>query len=258
MSDQAQRQPEKWQVQRAFDRAAKTYDQAATLQQRVCHQLLTQLPIENMPQRILDAGCGTGYGWQLLTQRYPQAEIHSLDFARAMLTTHPAEQLKTQGDLEQLPIAKHCMDLYWSSLAVQWCDLAQVVHEARRVLRTDGHLALATLAEGTFIELKTAFSGLDAYQHTLDFVSEADLVSALKQAGFHQIHVEKRRKQTVYPSLRHLLRAVKDVGANQLGAGRRKGLLTRHALQTLTERYEAFRSTEGLPLSYEVIYCHAR
>lgn len=250
--------PPKWQIRRAFERAAQTYDQAASIQQIVCHGLLSGLPTQLPLARVLDAGCGTGFAHPLLRQRFPQAALYSLDLAQAMLNTHPADDLKIQGDLESLPLSDRSQGLYWSSLAMQWCDLPQVLAEARRVLVPGGHLALATLAEGTFVELRTAFAGLDNYAHTLQFATLDCFQAALRTAGFQHISLERRQEQAVYSDLKQLLMAVKAVGANQVGTGRRKGLFSRQALNTLADRYEAYRTAAGLPLSYDVLYCHAR
>ena len=64
------------------------------------------------------------------------------------------------GDLEQLPLADASLDLYWSSLAIQWCDPLAVFREARRVLRPDGRLAVSTLGPATFHELREAFTAV--------------------------------------------------------------------------------------------------
>ena len=54
------------------------------------------------------------------------------------------------------------------------------------------------------------------------------------------------------------MRAVKAIGANQLGAGRRTGLLSRDALTRAELAAEALRTPDGLPLTYDVITLHAR
>ena len=70
-------------VRQSFNRAAASYDAAATLQRRVCELLLTELP-DAAPTAILDAGCGTGYGLGLLAGRWPRAHVIAADFASAM------------------------------------------------------------------------------------------------------------------------------------------------------------------------------
>jgi malonyl-CoA O-methyltransferase len=249
--------PAKHVVRLSFERAAATYDSAAKVQRRVCQQLALGLPGTLMPALVLDAGCGTGYGLELLALRFPATRRLALDFAPTMLAHSRRLGLPIGGDIERLPLAAASIDLYWSSLAVQWCDLATAVREAARCLRPDGHLALATLGPDTFDELRYAFADTDAYRHTLPCQDEDELRQALTAAGFRAVHIERQPLVVHYPDLKSLLRAVKALGANQVGDGRRPGLLGRAAWQRIEENYENLRRERGLPLTYDVLFCHA-
>src|SRR5262245_56335007 len=70
-------------VRRSFNRAAESYDGAATLQRQVADTLIADISIE--PAAIVDAGCGTGYGIATLARRFPGAHLLALDLAPAML-----------------------------------------------------------------------------------------------------------------------------------------------------------------------------
>jgi malonyl-CoA O-methyltransferase len=250
--------PPKARVRQSFERAAATYDSAADVQRLICDRLLKGLPNSADIQRALDAGCGTGYAQSLLRQRYPAAELISLDLSAAMLKRIASPCQRIAGDLEHLPLADRCIDLYWSSLAVQWCDLPKALREARRVLRPHSHLALATLGPTTFHELRTAFSRIDDYRHTLSFHSPADIASEARQSGFSAVNSENHQEIAYYPDLRSLLHAVKAVGANQLGSGRRTGLMSRSTLCRVEDAYETMRQPAGLPLTYDIISLHAQ
>lgn len=131
--------PARHLVRQSFERAAATYDQAAGVQRLACKILAEQLPQPlSATPRLLDAGCGTGYALPLLQAFAPTAEVLALDLAPAMLARAHAATARIQGDLECLPLATACIDLYWSSLAWQWCDPARALAEARRVLRPGG------------------------------------------------------------------------------------------------------------------------
>ena len=250
--------PPKARVRQSFERAAATYDAAASVQRLICDRLLNGLPLGAGIQRALDAGCGTGYAQGLLRQRYPAAEFISLDLSAAMLKHIASPCSRIAGDLEHLPLADRCIDLYWSSLAVQWCDLAQALREARRVLRPHGHLVLATLGPSTFHELRTAFSRIDNYQHTLSFHAPAEIETLARQSGFSAVNSKNHQEIAYYPDLRSLLHAVKAVGANQLGSGRRTGLMSRSTLRRVEHAYETLRQPAGLPLTYDIISLHAQ
>lgn len=248
--------PSKHQVRRAFGRAAQTYDAAAEVQRHACEVLADALPAGLTPARILDAGCGTAYGLQILGAKFPTAFGIGVDLAEAMLRqTQPLPG--AAGDLEALPIRSKTIDLYWSSLCVQWCDLSAVLHEAARVLRPGGTLALTTLGPDTFWELRNAFAASDRYQHTLGFIPAEAIPARAAVEGFAEIALQRERVVTHHADLRRLLATVKAIGANQVGPGRRTGLMTKGALQKAEATYETLRTPAGLPLTYDLIYLTA-
>lgn len=252
--------PSKDRVRASFERAAPTYDSAAAIQRAICDDLLTALP-ETLPDavaRVLDAGCGTGYALPLLQARYPAAQLIALDLSGAMLGHVVTPCCRIGGDLEHLPLSDASVDLYWSSLTVQWCDLPRVLAEAARVLHPGGHLALATLGPSTFHELRDAFAGVDAYRHTLGFHAADDVEGMAAAAGFATVNRRNDPKIENHVDFKGLLRAVKAAGANQVGDGRRTGLMSRSAFQRAEAAYERRRTPAGLPLTYDVITLLAR
>jgi len=250
--------PPKQRVRASFERAAPSYDAAAVLQRLVCERLLAGFALPAPTPDILDAGCGTGYGARLLRAHRPAARLTAADFAPAMLelARHDADAC-CAADIEALPFADLTFDAWWSSLTVQWCDARRVFSEAARLLRPGGRLAVSTLGPGTFGELREAFSGIDRYRHTLSFSEPAAIGDALAAAGLSQIELRRETLTLHYPDLKTLLRAVKAIGANAVGAGARGGLMGRHAWQALEAAYEAQRTAAGLPASYDVILAYA-
>lgn len=246
-------------VRSAFDAAATGYDGAAQVQRAVCDALLQQLQAQCpqwAPLRALDGGCGTGYGAHLLHQAYPGAQLLRLDFAPAMLA-HPAPGAPVCGDIEALPLADASVDLVWSSMAVQWCDLGRALAEAQRVLRPGGVLALSTLGPQTFAEIGAAFAQVDAHPHVIAFQPPEAVQTQALQAGLQVLALQRSRHSAWYPDLRSLLRAIKGVGANTV-PGRRSGLLGRHAWAQVQTAYESLRTSQGLPAHYDVITLLAR
>ncbi|MDR0776457.1 MAG: methyltransferase domain-containing protein [Azonexus sp.] len=250
--------PPKTRVRQAFERAAPTYDGAAGIQREICHALLATLTDIAPPAVLLDAGAGTGYALPLLAERFPTAERVAVDLSAAMLARIAMPCRRLVGDLEQLPLAAACLDLYWSSLAVQWCELPRALAEARRVLRPAGRLAVATLGPETFEELRQAFADVDNYRHTLVFHTPEEIARLATEAGFTGIAVGRRRLTAHYPDFRGLLRAVKASGANQLGNGRRRHLMGRAAFAAAEAAAERQRSAAGLPLTYDVLILEAQ
>src|SRR3989338_6850131 len=174
---------DKRRMRRAFNRAAADYDSAAVLQREVCARMLERLEyIKLQPARILDAGSGTGWGTRQLAEKYPAAQIASLDIAIGMLQaarSHSgwwrklfggAQQMQVCGDIEALPLAANSVGMAWSNLAMQWCnDLHATFTELHRVLKTDGLLMFSTFGPDTLKELRQAFSGVDRHNHLHPF-----------------------------------------------------------------------------------------
>jgi len=211
------------------------------------------------PAHILDAGCGTGYGARRMHQRWPAAHITGVDFAPAMLSLAQYDsEACIAADIENLPFAEDCFDLWWSSLTIQWCDATSVFSEAARILKPGGLLALSTLGPQTFEALRAAFSGVDQYRHTLPFSEPDTIRAALASAGFSDITLLREKQSVYYGDLKTLLRSVKDIGAHNVGDGARSGMLGRVAWQQVEASYEQYREPAGLPASYDVILCYAR
>lgn len=246
--------PPKQRVREAFDRAAASYDGAARVQREVCERLLGRVELPTAAPQVLDAGCGTGYGAGLLRARWPQAHITVADFAPAMVerARHRADA-SCVADIEALPLPAASLDLWWSSLSIQWCDSTRVFAEAARVLRPGGRLAVSTLGPGTFAELRTAFGVVDRYRHTIGFAEPQSLTDALAGAGLGQITLQRVTLAVYYPDLKALLGAVKAIGANAVGDGERRGMMGRAAWQAVQAAYEAQRTPAGLPASYDVL-----
>ena len=161
------------------------------------------------------------------------------------------------SDIEKLPFTDANFDLWWSSLTIQWCDAGKVFAEAKRVLKPGGQLALSTLGPDTFHELREAFSRVDRHRHTLPFNEAKAIGEALIGAGFKDIRLLRERHTVHYPDLKTLLRAVKAIGAQNVGEGGRNGMMGRDAWKKLETAYEEFRQPAGLPASYDVIFVYA-
>ena len=157
-------------------------------------------------------------------------------------------------DIEALPFDAETFGLWWSSLSIQWCEPAKVFAEASRVLKPSGQLALSTLGPGTFNELREAFAGVDQHRHTLSFDGPESISKQLADAQFHNISLTQENHTVHYPDLRTLLRAVKAIGAHNVGEGGRNGMMGRDAWKKLETAYERYREPAGLPASYDVIF----
>lgn len=268
------------EVRRAFDHAAASYDAHAVLQREVCDRLLERLDFMTLqPERVLDVGCGTGYGLAHLRARYAEAELCALDLAPAMLKVAHARLPQANwtqralgflpscapplthsvcADMERLPLAANSVNLLWSSLAMQWaCDLDATLKGFHRVLAPGGLLIFATFGPDTLKELRAAFAAVDDAPHVNRFVDLHDIGDMLVHAGFASPVMEMEMLTLTYVDLKTLMRDLKGIGAHNAAMSRKRGLLGKSAWAKLEQAYDALRLEGRLPATYEVIYGHA-
>jgi len=258
---------DKRELRRAFGRAAPRYDAAATLQRSVCDRMLERLPLFRIePQRVLDAGSGTGYAVPSLARQFPKAAIIELDLAPEMLLASRARRPRWRlwegrrrafvaGDIERLPLRSGVVDLAWSNLALQWAaDLPGAMRELFRVLSPGGALLFSTFGPDTLKELRTAFASVDNAVHVHRFTDMHDVGDILVQCGFSDPVMDMEIFRLAYPGLEALMRELKSLGAHNANRGRPRGLTGPRRLARVAAAYEGLRGEDGLPATFEVVY----
>ncbi len=253
-------------VRKSFNRCASQYDDSAVLQQEVLSRLLARLDyIKLQPELILDLGCGTGQAIKPLHQRYRKSQVLALDMAEAML----AQSRKQYGlfdkkwlvnaDMENLPLKDQCVDLIFSSLALQWSnDLAHSFGEFKRVGRRGGLLMFTTFGVNTLSELRQSFAAIDDTPRVHQFMDMHDIGDMMLAAGLSQPVMDMEQITLQYKSFRDLLSDLKSIGATNAEKGRARGLMTAGKLKRLQQAYEEIAFKEGCyQASYEIVYGHA-
>lgn len=260
---------DKQQTRRAFDRAARAYDEAAVLQREVADRVLERLDVmKPVPKRILDVGAGTGYCSRALMQRYGKARVVALDLAEGMLHTARASQgwmgrLRGRqafvcGDAEALPLADASVDMLFSNLTLQWCsDLEATFAEFRRVLSPGGLLLFTTFGPDTLHELRASWRAVDGHSHVNAFMDMHDVGDALLRGRFENPVMDMEYLTVTYPDVRRLMHDLKQIGAHNVTVGRPRGLTGPQRLRAVEAAYEQYRREGVLPATYEVIYGHA-
>ncbi len=269
----------KEQVKDSFNKAAETYDGIAVLQQEVCGRLLERLDyIKLEPKMILDLGAGTGQGMLGLAEQYPEACIIALDIAEQMLSKSREKISKNSGfldkvkglfsseqrhqfvcaDAEELPFADASMDLIFSSLTIQWClDLPTLFNEFRRVLKPGGLLMFTTLGTETLHELRSSWAEVSGKTHVNEFTDMHKIGDALYHSQVENPVMDSETIVINYQSVKQILVELKGIGAHNQNRGREKALTGKKRLQSMYQAYEQFRTEDGFPVTYEVLYGHA-
>jgi malonyl-CoA O-methyltransferase len=261
---------DKKQVRRAFNRAAPGYDAAAVVQREVCGRMLERLAyVKLQPARILDAGCGTGWGTRQLSERYSAAHVVALDMAIGMLRQSGARAGWWQklfgsrhshlcADVEALPLAANSVDMVWSNLTLQWCnDLPATLRGLYGVLKTEGLLMFSSFGPDTLKELRAAFSGVDGNSHVNRFTDMHDLGDMLSHSGFADPVMDMETITLTYADVKAVMRDLHSIGAQNATVGRARGMMGKAAWRRVTENYECYRSNGKLPATFEIVYGHA-
>lgn len=178
-------------ISSAFNRAAATYDMHSTLQDQVSNTLISLLPVNQMPMRILDLGCGTGKTTKLLTQRYHYDYFAAVDFASHLIGIAKQNlNIKNmhffEKDFDQPILFPHLFNLVFSNMSLQWSkQLNTTLKLAISYLASDGLLAITLPTKGTLNELSTLFAinqfpVFESLQHSL-LSFGCELITSFKQ-----------------------------------------------------------------------------
>lgn len=262
---------DKYAVRKAFSKAATQYDATAVMQREVCVRMLERLDfIKQKPANVLDIGSGTGWGTRQLGERYPSAHIVALDIAMGMLqaargTSRWWNKLFASStrqyvcaDMEALPVKANSMDMVWSNLAVQWCnDLPATLAEFHKTLKVDGLLMFSTFGPDTLKEIRTAFQGVDGYNHLNRFADMHDIGDMLVAGGFADPVMDMEYITLTYSDVKSVMQDLRSIGAHNATAGRATGMMGKQAWGRVLENYERLRRDGKLPATFEVIYGHA-
>ena len=257
---------DKRSIQKYFNRAAKSYDNAAILHEELLNRLLEKLQyIRHQPETIIDIGCGTGKAIRGLQKAYPRARICATDIAFEMLLQASSsfrllsKKRLVSADMERLPFAAQAFDLVFSSLAMSWSnDIGATLREFARISRPGALLMFSSFGPGTLHELDASWQALDAYPHVHRFVDMHDVGDAMLAAGFAQPVVDAETIRMEYRDFRSLLDDLRDTGASNADVSRRRGLTTPEQLRRLEHSYrEHGFENDKFIASYEVVYGHA-
>lgn len=244
----------------AFNQAAGSYDGAAVWQREIADRMLDRLELVRInPQVILDIGARTGYTTQLLTRRFPKAEIIACDWAENLL--HKVREqapvaLPLCAEPGNIPLAAQTADMIVSNLTWHWLNQpAACLREWRRLLKPNGLLLFTTCGPDTLYELRSSFAAVDDQPHVHLFLDMHDIGDMLLAAQFVDPVMQAEHIYFEYSSLDGLWRDLREAGVINSQRDRRQSLTGKDRWQRMLNAYKNFSSfADGYSATIEVVY----
>lgn len=205
-------------VGRSFDRACRTYREAARAQALVARDCARRCG-EGGLGRVLEIGAGCGLLSELLAPRASRGYL-ALDLSRAMLSCLRAPGvLRLAADAEAPPLRPGTFDFLASASVLQWFARPEASLPAcLDLLRPVGRFCLAVFTAGTLAELAEAsrISGFGSFWPLRPARDYLDILGGLPGV---RLEWEEAEYVLRYPSARAALEGLRRSGAG-FGGGR--------------------------------------
>jgi malonyl-CoA O-methyltransferase len=250
----------KKQIANRFSRATHSYDRAATVQRQVGDRLLGQLvAYHDNVAVILDLGGGTGFYTQSLINLFPEQQIIYLDMAAAMAQRacyddDVGRAIFIQADFDHIPLHENSVSQIFANMTLQWSlNLTMTLTELKQVMAPGASLHFSLPITGTLSELaKSSHAGSSNCVN--QFLSLAELIDCTASAGFDlKIHANQRLIY-YYPTVTSIITQLRAIGANSMIQATPRRYGGKQFMRQLAMNYEMFRCSQGLPVTYQIVY----
>jgi len=168
---------------------------------------LAEALLRLMPSLVIaDLGAGDGTFALLLAQRAERviavdASANMLEFGREQAARHGIDNVDFRlGDMEEPPIDDAAVDLVFFSQSLHHAlHPERAVHQAARILRPGGRIAILDLSKHRFEEARELYA-----DERLGF-SEAELMELLEKSGFRNVTTSVVDREIEPPQFQTLL-----------------------------------------------------
>jgi malonyl-CoA O-methyltransferase len=254
---------------RRFDRAAGSYASQAAFQADMAGRLLALLPGDTADAAdgpILELGCGTGLLTRLLARRFSAAPLLATDAAPRMVDEARSALAPRSGlgfavcDASgaippPAPVAAPApFRLAASNALVQWFpELERHLRWTAGLLAPAGFYLASGFDRANFPELNSILSGPPFRYGDFPGHPPSQLAATAAAAGLRLEALETERRESVFPSPRAFLEAIRALGAAR--RPREDRPMTRARLDLLLRTYqERYPSGGGVAATWAAWY----
>lgn len=248
---------DKNKISNNFSKYSVYYDRFASIQKICAIELIDYIEEDNF-KNILEIGTGTGNFTYLLSNKYPEAKITTLDISLSMLNI--AKEKICKKDINFINIDAEYFwtdkkfDLITSNVSFQWFEnLEDALNRYKDILSKDGIVAFSIFGKDTFKELnlslKEFFNGRISI--FADGFLDMDSLYRITNKISNRVYIKEAIYKEECNSLFELLKKIKYSGTNFIIHNRR-GLFTTNILNRIQDIY--IKKFGKIDVTYEVYF----
>ncbi len=205
--------------QNKFNESARIYDMHANIQRDVSKEMVDFYVNynKNLPKKILDIGCGTGFNIENLKVFYSNCHYTALDISRNMLDIarrkfgdnrmtyihHDAQSFDFQGLM---------FDACISNMCFQWIDDLEFFLD--KLKKHTNRIIFSTLLSGSFREFYELFDKIEPFSSSNKFYKNTDQMQEICRKISANVRYFELEKIIIKSSAIDAARYFKNIGAS--------------------------------------------
>ena len=234
-----------------FSKYAHVYDKHAQLQKLMAEKLASFLP-NDMPEQILEIGCGTGLFTKYLLAQ-PAQKIFLNDISNEMIEcmklklSLPLYSHIIPGNAELLDF--QMVDMITANAVFQWFkDPRNVLRRLNSYIKPNGRLVFSTFGPSSLAELRRIAS----LASPVSLLSNTEWSDLIEEAGFTLSLSATESHKIFFSNTLELLKNLQQMGAAPTR------MTSSKELRQLINDYDQMHSTEqGVYANWELLYFSA-
>ncbi|WP_456369838.1 methyltransferase domain-containing protein [Thermodesulfatator atlanticus] len=235
--------PNKELVKKRFLRSLYTYEKEARVQKKMAERLLLRLKSFDTQGKVLEIGAGTGLFTRMFLKKFSPEKYFVTDLVKECAPFFEGLSVFfVASDGESLCFRENTFSLIVSNATFQWFLNPKKAFEAiGKLLLPGGILAFSTFGPKTMQEF--------SHRQTPPGLLTMRQILGLKPPFFEPLWEEAWVETIYFATPKEALRHVRETGA----MGHLESKWSLKEIKTWEMKYQALRTSEGLPLTFEPI-----